>query len=244
MMSNRYFIYSPIRWDYAVLDGLEAHHAIHVMRARPGDQVTLFDGSGSEFTAQVETVGRGRVDVRVLEQTEIDRELPIGLTLAVALPKGDRQRWLVEKAVELGVSRVVPLNTSRSVAQATPGALMRLRRTVVEASKQCGRNRLTEVTQAKAWDSFVTTAPANAVRLVAHPRSEGMLINNWSPLRLKDITRGQNVLMAIGPEGGLTDDEFATAAAAGWRPIDLGPRILRIETAAILLTALVLQSLR
>ncbi len=119
-MSDRYFTDEPITGGSVVLAGAEAHHLIHVMRAAPGHRVTLFNGSGDEFPAVVERVGRAEVELTVLARESVNRELPFELTLGVALPKGERQRWLVEKAVELGVTRIVPLRTCRAVAQ--PGA--------------------------------------------------------------------------------------------------------------------------
>ncbi len=141
-MSERYFVDKTISGGRVALNGPEAHHLIHVMRAAPGLNVVLFDGSGAEFPAVVQRVGRSDVELAVLSRELVDRELPFDLTLATALPKGDRQKWLVEKAVELGVTRLVPLRTQRAVAQPVEQALARLRRAVIEASKQCGRNRL------------------------------------------------------------------------------------------------------
>ena len=141
-MADRYFVQPEITGDRAVLAGPEAHHLLHVMRLGIGDRVTLFDGSGAEFLAQITRLGRSEVELSVLAREPIDRELPIDFTLAVALPKGDRQKWLVEKAVELGVTRLVPLRTARSVAQPGPQVAKRLARTGIEASKQCRRNRL------------------------------------------------------------------------------------------------------
>ena len=168
-MSDRYFVEQPISTDRATLSGAEAHHLIHVMRAAQGTRVTLFDGGGDEFAAVVERVGRGEVELSILSRRSIDRELPFSLTLGVALPKGDRQKWLVEKAVELGVTSVVPLRTQRAVAQPVENALARLRRTVVEASKQCGRNRLLQLEQPQSWPEFTAGADVTACRLLAHP---------------------------------------------------------------------------
>ena len=95
----------------------EAHHLLHVMRAKAGTRVTLFDGSGWEFEAVVERAGRSEVELAIAGRQEIDREAQIAVTLGVALPKGERQKWLVEKVVELGVARLVPLETARGVAQ-------------------------------------------------------------------------------------------------------------------------------
>jgi 16S rRNA (uracil1498-N3)-methyltransferase len=233
-MSSRYFTPTPVTADRAVLTGAEAHHLIHVMRAAPGEQITLFDGSGLEWTAAVRRIGRAEVELDVLAQDEVDRELAVEVTLAAALPKGDRQRWLVEKAVELGVRRIVPLGTARSVAQPSPGALERLRRSVIEASKQCGRNRLLELAAPQAWPELLSATADVPHRWMAHPGQ-----GNLPPGNLPPIGRRDRIVLAIGPEGGFSAEEVAQAVAAGWQLVDLGPRTLRVETAATLLVAMV-----
>lgn len=115
-MADRYFVETSITGEQATLAAAEAHHLAHVMRAKPGTEVTPFDGSGAEFAARVERVGRSEIELSVLERWKVDREVAIPLTLAAALPKGDRTRWLIEKAVELGVTRFVPLETERCSA--------------------------------------------------------------------------------------------------------------------------------
>lgn len=237
-MADRYFAQSPIRGDRALLSGAEAHHLLHVMRAQAGTRVVLFDGSGTEFAAEVIRIGRAEVELAILASREADRELPVDLILGVSLPKGDRQRWLAEKAVELGVRRLVPLRTARSVAEPTDHALARLQRTVIEASKQCGRNRLMEIAPPQNWAQYVSATREAACRLLAHPGGRtGM--GRVSP----PDGPGQPLLLAVGPEGGLADEEVAAAIDAGWQPVDLGPRTLRVETAAVLLVAMVLHRL-
>ncbi len=229
-MSDRYFVENPITSSRATITGAEAHHLIHVKRAAPGVRVTLFDGGGDEFQAVVERVGRAEVELAVLVRERVDRELPFDLTLGVALPKGERQRWLVEKAVELGVTRVVPLVARRSVAQPADSVLARLRRVVVEASKQCGRNRLMRIDAAQTWPQFAAEPAEGACRLLAQPGGDyflGHAGESVSPI----------VRLAVGPEGGWDDAELALAIEAGWRRVNLGPRTLRVETAAILLAA-------
>jgi len=235
-MSERFFVESPITGDRALLVGSEAHHLLHVMRASRGTRVILFDGSGAEFSAEVCRLGRADVELNVIERQAIDRELPIPLVLGVALPKGDRQKWLVEKAVELGVARIVPLRTARGVAQPVDQALARLARTVIEASKQCGRNRLLELSEPQGWEEFVSEDRGAQWRLVAHPavrHAQGI-----SPT-LPEIPHSTKspILMGIGPEGGFSPEEIELALASGWRLVDLGGRILRTETAAIVLAA-------
>jgi 16S rRNA (uracil1498-N3)-methyltransferase len=236
-MAERFFVDRPITGDRAVLAGPEAHHLIHVMRAKPGTRVVLFDGSGAEFTAEVCEVRRSEVGLAVLDRKQVDRELPLRLVLGVALPKGDRQKWLIEKAVELGVSQVVPLETTRSVAQPVEQALERLRRTVIEASKQCGRNRLMELSRSQTWEEFIRSTADIAVRWVAHPG------DTLEPAPRRDASTLTSVALAIGPEGGFSADELQMALDGGWRQVALGTRILRVETAAIFMVASVIQGL-
>ncbi|MEX2093505.1 MAG: RsmE family RNA methyltransferase [Pirellulales bacterium] len=237
-MSDRFFAPQPITGERVTLDGPEAHHLLHVMRATVGERVTLFDGSGAEFGAEIVKCGRSGIETRVLERREVDRELAFELVVGVSLPKGDRQKWLVEKLTELGVTELVPLETERGVAQPTDSALERLGRSVVEAAKQCGRNRLMRVAKPQAWIDWVRAeADGSEVRrLFAHPDGDSLATQNLSvalPTRI-----------AIGPEGGFTDAEVAAVVAAGWQSVDLGARILRVETAAVALAAVVALSAR
>jgi 16S rRNA (uracil1498-N3)-methyltransferase len=139
----------------------------------------------------------------------------------------------VEKSVELGVARLVPLETVRGVAQPADRALDRLRRTVIEASKQCGRNRLMEVCSPQRLNGFLGSAPDEALRLVAHPGDAARPLCHWL-----DQSGLRPVCIAIGPEGGFSEEEIAEAVPAG-PLVTLGPRILRIETAALALAAAV-----
>jgi 16S rRNA (uracil1498-N3)-methyltransferase len=229
-MSQRFFVEVPVASDRVCLRDDEAHHLARTMRAAVGDTVTLFDGSGAEFPARIVRIERGTVELAVLARCEANRELPCELVLGVALPKGDRQRWLIEKAVELGVTRVVPLVTARGVAQPADQTLKRLRRAVVEASKQCGRNRLLCIEEPRAVPDFLANAPNTAQRVLAHPMTTSTPLSQIAPRVSPAGSYG-----AIGPEGGFTDEELT--AATGWQRISLGPRILRIETAAIALAA-------
>jgi 16S rRNA (uracil1498-N3)-methyltransferase len=233
-MSERYFVASPIGGQTAQLSGPEAHHLVHVMRAKSGGVVVLFDGSGAEFPSRIARVDRQTVTLEVLSRHEVNRELPWPLMLGVALPKGERQRWLVEKAVELGVTRLVPLQTARAVAQPLERVLERLRRTVVEAAKQCGRNRLMDIAAPQSLAAFLEASAAGALRLLADPDPAAVPLARIAPPPL-----GRTVAIAIGPEGGFDADELQ--AAVGWQRVSLGPRVLRVETAALAAAAWVSQ---
>lgn len=218
--------------QHCCLAGPEAHHLLHVLRVKPGESLTLFDGSGREFTAQVARVSRRDVEVEIVAVQEVNRELAAPLTLIVALPKGDRQRWLVEKCVELGVAELRPLASRRTVAEPGERTPDRLTRYVIEASKQCGRNRLMQI--GELWDlASETNQPALApgVHCVADPQAQ----QSWTA-----VIADRNPTMAtvlIGPEGGWTDDERERLQSAGWLAIGLGSRILRVETAALAIAA-------
>lgn len=226
-MADRYFSEEPLAGEHATLRGSEAHHLLHVMRAKVGTEIIVFDGQGGEWWAEITKLGRADVELALKKHRPIERELPLEFILAVALPKGDRQRWLVEKAVELGVTRLMPLTTARSTVSMAE-APAKLLRYVIEASKQCGRNRLLEIAKPQAWEQFVRQG-LEVNRLVAHPGG----------LAVGEIKRNEQAatLLAVGPEGGLTDEEIQLARQEGWQIVGLGERILRIETAALALVA-------
>jgi 16S rRNA (uracil1498-N3)-methyltransferase len=227
-MSERFFLSMPPRDGRAVLVGDEARHLARVMRCTVGDEVVVFDGSGTSWRARVASIGRDDVMLDMGEAVTASRLTRVPLTLAVALPKGERQKWLVEKLTELGVERLVPLATTRGVAEATPAAVERLSRGVIEACKQCGRDGLMQIGGPKGVAEVVGDAGSGAVLLVAD--------RDGAPLQ-EIATAGNLVVALVGPEGGFTAEELATVEAAGGRRVSLGPHVLRVETAAIALAA-------
>jgi 16S rRNA (uracil1498-N3)-methyltransferase len=206
LMPDRYYSATPINDSTVNLEGSEAHHLLHVMRAQPGMPLVVFDGRGGEFAAEVVHCQRRAVELAVGERQPIERELPFPLTLAVALPKGDRQRWLIEKAVELGVRRLVPLRTLRSVGNSEPG--QKLARYVVEASKQCGRNRLLEIASPLSWPAFLAGTTAEQC-LLAHPGGRPIANGNYQP------NDEEELLITVGPEGGFSDEAAPSEEPTG-----------------------------
>ncbi len=201
------------------LDGAEGLHFARALRAKVGDQAILFDGAGTEAEAVVAAVGKRDVDLHWQATRFVPR--PRGLTLAVALPKGDRAEWLVEKATELGVARFVPLHTARHVAEPK---LPRLERAALEACKQCGRAWLPEFAAPVRWAEFA--GAASGERWLLHPRGG----ERPAPNDLPEV-------VAIGPEGGWDDEELALGAASGWRLVSAPGAVWRIETAALAMAA-------
>jgi 16S rRNA (uracil1498-N3)-methyltransferase len=229
-MGSRFFVETPITSDRATLRGSEAHHLQHVMRAVVGEEITLFDGSGKEFTGRVARIDRSCVHVVLTRAVEVCRESAREVIVGVALPKADRQRWLFEKLTEIGVARVVPLRTERSLVHPDQRSSTRLRRFVIEASKQCGRNQLMQVAPLSDLRDFLTMAPKSAPRWIADPAGE----------RASGGQLAQTVAyVAVGPEGGFSEKELRAATTAGWQPVSLGPRTLRVETACAVLATLV-----
>lgn len=229
-MSERFFITTQPAGDHAVLEGDEARHLTRVLRAKVGDTVSLFDGRGREWPARVASLGRDRVELDTTEPTVDPVPVAIPLTLAVALPKGDRQKWMVEKLTELGAARLVPLETTRGVAEATASAQARLERVVIEACKQCGRNTLMEIAAGRPLERLLAEVPAGACVVIAHPGGRSLDVAAIP-------TTATEIIALVGPEGGFTDEELGTADRAGVIRISLGPHILRVETAAIALAA-------
>ncbi|MAT11209.1 MAG: hypothetical protein CMM02_09390 [Rhodopirellula sp.] len=236
-MGQRYFLEQSPSADAPeiILSGAEAQHLIKVMRGKPGTAVELFDGSGVEWEARILDVRRNDVTLEVLGSEMVSREPALQLTLGIALPKGDRQKWVIGKLVELGVYQVVPLVTENGVAQPVEKAMGRLRRQVVEASKQCGRNHLMRICEPCTLSVFLEQQFHQA--WIAHPLSaedvSGIQSTTVAALNIESGTAG----IAIGPEGGFSVAEVSKAMTAGWEPIELGSRILRIETAAMAVAA-------
>jgi 16S rRNA (uracil1498-N3)-methyltransferase len=227
-MSERFLLESPPHDGRATLTGDEARHLARVLRAKVGDEIRAFDGGGREWPAQVAAIDRDKISLTVGAALPPQLGPARPLTIAVALPKGDRQKWLVEKLTELGAKELVPLVTERGVAEATASAQARLARGVIEACKQCGRNTLMQIAVPATLEAVANRHP-DALRLIAHPGGR--------PLDDVLRTNAGEIVAAVGPEGGFTPDEIAAAERLGYQRVSLGPHILRIETAAIAIAA-------
>jgi len=225
-MSERFFLAAPPAAGRAVLAAEEARHLSRVLRGKVGDEIAVFAGTGCAWPARIVRIGRDEVELETGEP-RADPPLPSPpLTLAVALPKGERQKWLVEKLTELGVARLVPLVTARGVAEATASARARLQRGVIEACKQCGRNTLMAIEEPGTIAELLRGSEPDVRGVIADPQGP--------PLDVAALkTAAAGILVLIGPEGGFTEEELALATAAGAIRAGLAPHVLRVETAAI-----------
>ncbi|CAM2149503.1 Ribosomal RNA small subunit methyltransferase E [Pararobbsia alpina] len=228
---------------------------VHVLRLEPGDTITLFDGTGGEYSARLDDIAKRHATATLGEHDPREAETPYSVTLAQGIAGGDKMDWLIEKAVELGVQRVVPLSTARSVVRLSGERAVKRtdhwRAIVRAACEQCGRNRVPDVdapTDYGRWiggqgecEGFAApgAAAGDASSSVSPERIRLMLSPRASPGldALPAAAPSVPVEILIGPEGGLSDDEETSAIAAGYRPLSLGARILRTETAALAMLA-------
>ncbi len=226
-------IYQPValrRGQLIELDGQAAVHLTRVLRLRAGDALVLFNGEGGEFTARLVEAGRRSARIEVGEFIDRELESPLQLVLAQGVSRGERMDYTVQKAVELGVSRILPLETVRSTVNLDGERRVKRRAhwqgVVNAACEQSGRNRVPVVEPVRGladWLAEVTDEPG--LKLVLHHRAEQSLAELPPP-------EGP-VTLLVGPEGGLSEEEIEAALACGFQPLRLGHRVLRTETAAL-----------
>ncbi|MRX11068.1 16S rRNA (uracil(1498)-N(3))-methyltransferase [Pseudoduganella sp. FT25W] len=206
-----------------------AHH-IHVLRLAPGALITVFNGDGGEYAAAVVELGRRSVTVEIKAHAAREAELPFAVTLAQALPEGSKMDWIIEKAIELGVSGFQPLAAQRCVvklsAERAEKKLEHWRGIIVSASEQSGRNRLAQLAPPQDYKQWITQQDLHR-RIILTPRAEHSLAD-WARHQAP-----QAVTLVVGPEGGLSEQEEDLALRHGALPLSMGPRILRTETAAL-----------
>lgn len=223
-MPHRYYC-PTLQVGEISLPKTEAQHAIKVMRNSVGDTIELFDGNGGFATAVVTEIERRNVTVIVKEVQQVKESDGAEIVVAVASPRGDRMKWMVEKLTELGVNRCIPLETERSVTYPGQGKLSKLEATVISACKQCRRLRAMEICQPQSLSAVL--GDPDTTFWLAHPEGRGQSTSSEP----KTSSR-QTVL--IGPEGGFTDGEIDTICQKGANLISWPKTILRIETAAIM----------
>jgi 16S rRNA (uracil1498-N3)-methyltransferase len=233
MRVSRVYVAAPLGDGARItLTGSAAGHVSRVLRLRVGENLTLFNGSGGEYSATIEQSQGSSVTVAVGEARPLERESPLHLTLAQGISRGERMDLVVQKATELGATAIVPLLTERSVvrltAQQADRKMNHWRAIAIAACEQSGRNRLPAVSSPRALSDFLRGgdgSPSEGMRLLLSPAGAA---------GLDDLERpAAGITVLIGPEGGLTDEEQQAALRAGFVAVRLGPRVLRTETAAI-----------
>jgi 16S rRNA (uracil1498-N3)-methyltransferase len=219
-----------------------ASHLAKVLRARGGEELVLFNGDGREFAGAIESVRGSRVTASIGSARSIDRESACNLTLVQCVPRGDRMDFIVQKATELGVTRIVPVLSQRSIVRldSSQAASKQLhwRAVAISACEQCGRNRLPIVESPQALLSYLgamtpNQAPNEFLRLVLEPERSEQSSAAGQPLGFNGAERVLGAEIAIGPEGGFAPEELEAFKLSAFSQVGLGPRVLRTETAAI-----------
>lgn len=225
-MLDRFYIPGPWPSDVLTLAESEAHHLLHVLRKARGDRIAIFDGQGQSAEAEVISLGRRDAEARVISQVVRETATLDAVWVAVAPPKGERLKNMIEKLTEVGVDRIILLNTERTVVHPGDARTDKLQQAAIAACKQCGRNRLPEIVPATPLDAALEACKDATIWVADQQgRSDWPRASNSNPC----LDCG-----FVGPEGGFTPSEERQFEAAEARPLSLSRHILRIETAAVL----------
>lgn len=233
-MQNFFVETSSVQDGMIRLYGADVNHMKNVLRMRPGEPVQIQDGQGITYTCRISGYEDREAILEILETRTADTELPSALYLFQGLPKGDKMEWIVQKAVELGAAGIIPFAAGRSVVRLdekkAEKKTARWQAIARSAAQQCGRAVIPEVSRPVSLSEALKQASELDVILIPYELERGM---KETAEIIRDIRPGQSVGIFIGPEGGFDAEEVEKAKAAGARPVSLGSRILRTETAGI-----------
>jgi 16S rRNA (uracil1498-N3)-methyltransferase len=230
MSLRRIYSRQPLRSGQTIrLEGDAASHITRVLRLRIGDTVAVFDGGGWDYEAEITALGRGEVSVRTGAGRTICTESPADITLLQGICRGPRMDAVVQKATELGVTRIEPMFAERSVLRLEAHQLERKQehwlRVAISACEQCGRARIPGIGRPRPLATVLAEPSSWTTGLLLDPSAEATLATSHK--------RGDTLALLVGPEGGLTEAELRLATDSGFRAVRLGPRILRTETAPV-----------
>lgn len=230
MRLTRVYVSSPLTpGRRQTIEGDAANHITRVLRLKPDDPLIIFDGRGGEYNANIEAFRKDAVIVVIGERSATTRESSLSLTLAQGVSRGERMDWVVQKATELGVTRIVPVMTERTVvkldARQSERKVAHWHGIAVAACEQSGRDRVPDIAAPVALHEFLRGSDPQATRLLLSPAGT-QRVNDLQP-------KDGGIVVLIGPEGGLAEGEQRAAVGAGFVAVRLGPRVLRTETAAV-----------
>lgn len=241
-----HFFVAPDQIENSVvrITGSDVNHGKNVLRLKIGEELLISDGSGRDYRCRVRWLDSDQILADILEQETESRELPSQITLYQGLPKGDKMELIIQKAVELGASRIVPVATKNAVvkldAKKEESKRKRWQAIAESAAKQSKRSRIPEVSRVLSLKEALQEAAAGDAGFFAYEHQDGMA---GTGRELSKVGPGQEIAVFIGPEGGFEKDEVQAAEAAGIRPVSLGKRILRTETAGLALLSVLMMKL-
>jgi 16S rRNA (uracil1498-N3)-methyltransferase len=244
-MTRRFYAEAAsLAGDRIEIGGALAHRLTRVLRMRAGDEAILFDGSGEDVRVRLDDVGDRRIAAIAIERGPGPREPRVRLHLYQSITKGERFEWLLEKATEIGVARVVPLVAARAVVRppAEGNRADRWRRIAVEAAEQCERSAIPEIGAPELFDDALRTAPGIVLLPYEEADDAAPSIHDVLNRRVDDVFALAEVSVFIGPEGGYEPAEIARAEEAGAEIVTLGDRVLRSETAGLVAATLVMHA--
>ena len=220
--------------EKAVISGADYRHMVKALTLGVGDQVTLFGGDSWEYTGVISSVGSRELVIDITGNRLIAADPVIDITILQGLPKGEKMDYIVEKATELGATRIVPVVTERSQVRKT-GKHQRWERIALEASKQCGRTKPTVIENTLEFKEALLFKNKGDLAIILHTESS-LSIKEF----LKNTLQGaRNIIVLIGPEGGFSQNEVLLAIEMGFTSLGLGPRILRTETASLAVLSII-----
>ena len=234
-MYRFYIEQNQIHDDYITIEGSDVNHIKNVLRMKVGEAMILCDGQGTDYHCTIDTLSNDFIQAKVVEVEDTQTELPAKIYLFQGLPKKDKMELIIQKAVELGVYQIVPVMMKRSVVKLDDKKkeqkkLERWQSIATSAAKQSGRGIIPEVVPVMSYKEAIAMAKEMEYKVLPFEHAEGM---EETKKIIKEVQGKKTVAVFIGPEGGFEDDEVAYAMEAGIKPITLGKRILRTETAGL-----------
>lgn len=221
------------------LTGSEARHIRNVLRLRPGDRIAVFDGEGTEYECTIVNSSPSCVTLSVLNSTQITRESPVNLTIAQALLKGSNKTdWIIQKLSELGITAYIPFRAHRSIPKPDINRAESRRRRwakiAQESLKQCGRSVAPEIKPFSSFNEMIRSKEQYDIKIILCPEHSERSLKEF----ISGMPKARKIIGVVGPEGGFTPAEINYARECGYMPVSLGSRILRGETATVVVAAI------
>ncbi|MEK7376066.1 MAG: 16S rRNA (uracil(1498)-N(3))-methyltransferase [Candidatus Margulisiibacteriota bacterium] len=231
---NRFYVLPEfINENIIMITGQDVNHVKNVLRLKPEDELVCFDGKGTEYLCSITSIEKDLVKTRIISSKKADTEPAVKITLVQALPKSSKMDYIIQKAVELGVHKIIPVSTERTIAKGTK--LERWKKIAKEASEQCGRAIIPEVSLTMNFNEFLCMSMNFDLKLIPWENEKQISLKSV----LKKHSDAQNIALLIGPEGGFSAQEVKEAVEQGFKPVSLGKRILRAETAGVAAIAMI-----
>ena len=238
---DRYYVPYDFNKKILIIDGDEAHHILTVKRLKKGDLLLLFNGKGSECTAEIIDIiydnktRKNKARISINDVKNVNKEIDINITLAFSVPKGKRAEFIIQKCAELGVRKLVPIITSRSIIRSNfEKKIEKWKKISIEASKQCGRNLIMQISDVLSFEALGKLISDNQISLIFSNEKESQGLKKI----LQKNKTVNNILSIVGPEGGFSNKEIQQAKEMGCIVAKLTPQILRIETAVVAITSM------